>query len=87
MEDLGATEMMSNTEPIVCEKCGCDRFVQVTLLRKVSRFVIGASEDGVIPIPTFSCQKCGHVNEEFLPKGLSKVEKKEETPKSSIIMP
>ena len=87
MEDLSATDMLSKTDPVVCEKCGCDRFVQVTLLRKVSRFVIGAPEDGVIPIPTFSCQKCGHVNVEFLPKGLSKDEKKEEKAKSSIIMP
>jgi hypothetical protein len=27
-------------------------------------------QDGIIPIPVFACQKCGHVNEKFLPAEL-----------------
>lgn len=79
--NLEAQKVLSQTEPIVCAECGCDRFVEVTLLRRVSKLIIGAAEDGVFPIPTFACQKCGHINKEFLPKGL---EKKEE-PKSGLI--
>jgi hypothetical protein len=40
------------------------------MLRKVSRFLTGEAQDGVIPIPTFICTKCGHVNKDFYPKDL-----------------
>jgi len=54
------------TLPIVCEKCGHDRFTSTFLLRRVSRFLALTSEDQVTPaLPTFSCSECGHINEEF----------------------
>ena len=28
----------------------------------------GTAQDALLPIPVFACSKCGHVNEEFLPK-------------------
>ena len=82
MQDLTATEMLSNTTPIVCEECGNQVFTEGTMLRRVSRILLGDSKDGVLPIPVFACSKCGHVNKEFLPKGLP--EDKPE-PKTSII--
>ena len=47
-------------------------FAEGVIIRKVSKFVAGTAEDAVIPIPVFMCSKCGHVNEEFLPKNLPK---------------
>lgn len=70
MENLSATEMLSNTKPIVCENCGNDVFVEGVKLRKVSRLLTGDTKDAVLPIPVFVCSKCYHVNKEFLPKGL-----------------
>lgn len=83
MENLESAAMLAKTTPIVCEECGCERFVEVTLLRKVSKLLIGAQDDAVIPIPTFACHKCGHINKDFMPKGL---EEKKEEPKSSLIL-
>ena len=40
------------------------------ILRKVSRFVTGTSEDGVIPVPVFYDVKTGNVLVELLPKEL-----------------
>ena len=37
------------------------------MLRKASRFLTGTAQDALVPIQVFSCAKCGHVNEEFLP--------------------
>lgn len=82
MENLTASEMLSNTKPVVCENCGNDVFVEGVKLRKVSRLLTGDTKDGVLPIPVFACSKCGHVNKEFLPKGLP--EDKPE-PKTSLI--
>lgn len=83
MENLSNAELMSKSTPIVCEKCGCDRFKEIIFLRRVSKLLIGATNDGIIPIPTFACQNCGNVNEEFTPRGAD--EKKEE-PKSNLIL-
>jgi hypothetical protein len=45
------------------------------LIRKASKFLIGAEQDAIIPIPVFACVGCNHVNAEFMPKS---VEPKEE---------
>lgn len=84
MQDLTATEMLSNTTPIVCEECGNQVFTEGTMLRRVSRILLGEAKDGILPIPVFTCSKCGHVNKEFLPKGIS--EDKPEEPKSDLIV-
>ena len=84
MENIQASmrkPTLDETVPVKCEKCGCEVFTPSYLLRKVSRLLVGAKEDAIIPIDTFSCVKCGHVNKEFLPVELQKkeTEKKEET--------
>lgn len=63
---------LDKTTPIVCDECGCESFIQVTFLRKVSKFIAGTDQDALIPIPSFACSKCGHVNDEFQPKNIDK---------------
>lgn len=63
---------LDKTVPIICESCGSQAFQEALMLRKVSKFLTGDAQDGVLPIQTFVCAKCGHVNEEFMPKDLSK---------------
>lgn len=58
---------LKDAKPVLCEECQHEVFGEKFLLRRVSRFVTGATEDGFIPIPVFACSKCGHVNKEFLP--------------------
>jgi hypothetical protein len=45
-------------------------FQEGVILRKVSRFITGTSEDGIIPIPVFFDVKSGKVLVELLPKEL-----------------
>jgi len=59
---------LDKTTSIVCDECGKDVFEQVLFLRKASKFLTGTEQDALIPIPTFACKSCGHVNEEFQPK-------------------
>jgi hypothetical protein len=61
---------LDKTVAIVCEKCENQTFTEAVILRKVSRFLTGQAQDGLVPIPVFVCQKCSHVNEEFLPAEL-----------------
>ena len=58
---------LDKTTPIVCESCNNDTFVQVLYIRKASKFLTGTSQDAVMPIPSFACAKCQHVNTEFKP--------------------
>ena len=59
---------LDKTTPIVCDKCGGETFTQVVFLRKVSKFLAGTPQDGLIPIPSFACNDCKHINEEFKPR-------------------
>jgi hypothetical protein len=45
-------------------------FAEGVILRKVSRFVTGTSEDGIIPVPVFYDVVTGKVLLEMLPKEL-----------------
>jgi DNA-directed RNA polymerase subunit RPC12/RpoP len=64
---------LKDTQPIICENCGHNVFVEGLMLRKVSKFVTGTTQDAIMPIPTFACVKCGHVNEAFLPKDKNEI--------------
>jgi uncharacterized Zn finger protein len=65
---------LSKTTPIVCESCGGQVFTHGFMLRKGSKFLTGSSKDTVTPIPTFSCSKCGHVNQDFIPAEIQKAD-------------
>jgi hypothetical protein len=58
---------ISQTTPVVCEKCGHEHFVNVNIIRKLSPMLSPTGQPALIPIPVFACAACGHVNEEFLP--------------------
>ena len=45
------------------------------MLRTASKFVTGTPEDAIVPIPVFACDKCGHINEKFIPKELRDLQK------------
>ena len=60
---------IKNTKPITSPE-GNQVFSEGVILRKVSRFVTGTSEDGVIPVPVFYDVVTGKVLVELLPKEL-----------------
>jgi uncharacterized Zn finger protein len=52
-------------ETVVCEKCGSKFFKEVVLIKRVPKLLTGASEDTLVPFPTYRCDNCGHINDEF----------------------
>jgi hypothetical protein len=56
-----------NSTPIKCESCENETFVEVVFLRKISKLLTGQPQDTVIPIPTFKCSSCNHINKDFKP--------------------
>lgn len=58
---------IKQTSAIKCESCENETFNETVFLRKASKLLTGSSQDTLIPIPTFQCSKCGHINKEFIP--------------------
>ena len=59
---------ISQTTPVLCEKCNGTYFDQAMVIRRVSAILTGQGKPGFIPIPVFKCTDCGHVNSDFIPK-------------------
>lgn len=64
---------LNQTHPVVCDECGGVYFQEVIHIRKVSGLLTGTGQTSYLPIPVFQCTNCKHVNEEFLPKEVSKL--------------
>lgn len=60
---------LKNTTAITTES-GSQLFEQKVLLRKVSKFVTGQKEDGIIPIPVFIDPETGKIVKDFVPLDL-----------------
>lgn len=58
---------LTNALDVVCEECGCKTFREVAFIKKVSALVSPTGKEAVVPVGTFSCAACGHVNKEFDP--------------------
>jgi len=50
---------------VVCEKCEGVYFREVTMIKKVSKLLTGSGQDTIVPFPTYMCNSCNHVNEDF----------------------
>lgn len=57
------------TQPIT-DKDGNHLFCEGIILRKVSKFLVGGKEDGIIPINCFYNPQTGKILTELLPKDL-----------------
>ena len=66
MDQLQQSIDMSKATSIKCEKCEGSTFKQTLLISKMSALVSPNGQETIIPTAVFACEKCGHVNEEFI---------------------
>jgi len=52
---------------IACENCGCKYFRQVNAFKRISALVSPTGKEQIVPVPTFRCDECGFINDEFRP--------------------
>lgn len=65
---------MDQTQEVICEACGNNKFVEVIMMRKLSAIYSPTGKESFIPIPiTFQCAKCGHINKDFMPPDSSTI--------------
>lgn len=60
---------INSAKDLSCDNCSSMKFQITFLLKKISAIVSPTGEDITIPIQTFSCQKCGWINKEFVQPG------------------
>jgi len=58
---------LSLAEDIICNACGNYSFQHVFIMKKISAILSPTGRAGVTPVPTFACNACGFINQEFLP--------------------
>ena len=66
MDQLQQSIDMSKATSIKCEKCEGSTFKQTLLISKMSALVSPNGQETIIPTAVFDCEKCGHVNEDFV---------------------
>ena len=66
MDNLQQSIDMSKATSIKCEKCEGSTFKQTLLISKLSALLSPNGQETIIPTGVFACEKCGHVNEEFV---------------------
>jgi len=59
---------ISKADDIKCDECGHDTFIPVFLIKKVSAIMSPNGQEIIAPVQVFGCNKCGHVNQEFMPR-------------------
>jgi hypothetical protein len=68
-EQLKMNVDIKQSTPIKSEE-GNQVFQEAVILRKISKFLTGTSEDAVVPIPVFIDTKTGKILTELMPKEL-----------------
>jgi len=63
---------LSQAKDMNCPHCNNQYFIQAVMVKKISRFVTGTTQDAVLPIDVFLCGNCGQVLEDLLPREFRK---------------
>ena len=57
---------LSKAATMTCEKCQNPTFKQTLMLHKMSALVSPNGQESMVPVGVFACEKCSHINKEFL---------------------
>jgi hypothetical protein len=57
---------LKDAEDISCNECENLYFVPAVSMKRVSALLSPTGQEAMVPLQTFQCSKCGHVNKEFL---------------------
>ena len=66
MDDLQQSIDMSKATAIKCDSCENSTFKQTLIISKLSALLSPNGQETIIPSAVFACEKCGHVNQQFV---------------------
>ena len=50
---------------VECENCKNIFFDKVTIIKKISKLLVGTPDDQLVPMETYKCTECGNINKDF----------------------
>ena len=56
---------VKDAEDVKCESCENIFFEKVTKIKKISKLLIGTTDDQFVPVDTYRCSECGNINNDF----------------------
>ena len=56
---------LTHAKTLQCEICECLGFKQTMMLKKLSSLISPTGQEAIIPVASFCCEQCGHINKEF----------------------
>jgi len=56
---------VENSPNVECENCENIFFDKVTVIKKISKLLVGTPEDQYVPMETYKCTECGNINKDF----------------------
>ena len=59
---------LANAKDLKCDECGHAYFVPVASIKLISALLSPTGKEINVPIQTFACAKCQHVNASFVPE-------------------
>ena len=57
---------LTHAKTLECEECKCQGFKQTLMLKRLSALVSPTGREVMVPVAVFACEKCSHINQEFL---------------------
>jgi hypothetical protein len=55
----------NDLQEVKCEKCESVLFREAVMIKKISALLSPNGQESFIPVPTFACISCNHVNSAF----------------------
>ena len=59
---------LNSADDVNCDECEGTLFAPVFFVKRLSALVSPTGEEVMVPVQTFQCAKCNHVNNEFVEK-------------------
>jgi len=56
---------VADSPNVECENCKNIFFDKVTVIKKISKLLVGTPDDQLVPMETYKCTECGNINEDF----------------------
>lgn len=67
VNQLSPDQLLRTSTGEACKNCGGLFYREVLMLRRISRVMIGANKDQLVPVPIMRCDDCGQPIEDMIP--------------------
>jgi len=68
IQQMDPNQLLAQSIQEDCKNCGGVMFKQSFMFRRISKILVGATQDQLVPIPVFRCDDCGTPIGDMIPE-------------------